>query len=92
MKVLLVENHAVFAATVIDQFLSAHDVTALPTVLGAPPGPRQVAKSRIVPAERMERAILVVRGHKVMLDVEEGCPDRPRSELLVTASYRDGPT
>jgi CheY-like chemotaxis protein len=35
MKVLFVENHAVFAAAVVDRFLGEHDVTVLPTVLEA---------------------------------------------------------
>lgn len=32
MKILFVENHGLFAATVVDQFLSTHDVTVVPSV------------------------------------------------------------
>lgn len=32
MKILLVENHAIFAATVVEQFLRPHDVTVVPSV------------------------------------------------------------
>jgi DNA-binding response OmpR family regulator len=35
MKILFVENHAVFAKQVIDCFLSAHKVTVVPSVVAA---------------------------------------------------------
>ena len=35
MKILFVENHQVFATTVIRQFLSAHTVTVVPTLTAA---------------------------------------------------------
>ena len=35
MKILFVENHAIFAKQVIDCFLSAHKVTVIPTLAAA---------------------------------------------------------
>jgi len=35
MRILYVENHAIFARTVTDQFLSTHSVTTVPTVAAA---------------------------------------------------------
>jgi len=35
MKILFVENHALFAATVVDQFLCLHELTIVPTVTAA---------------------------------------------------------
>src|ERR1041385_9343881 len=35
MKILFVENHSIFAKQVIDCFLSAHEVTVLPSLAGA---------------------------------------------------------
>ena len=35
MKILFVENHALFAATVVEQFLCSHEVTVVPTVTAA---------------------------------------------------------
>ena len=35
MKILYVENHAIFAAQVCRQFLSAHDVHVVPSLAGA---------------------------------------------------------
>lgn len=35
MKILFVENHALFAATVIEQFLRSHEVTIVPSKTAA---------------------------------------------------------
>jgi hypothetical protein len=35
MRILFVENHQVFAETVIGEFLAAHDVSVVPTVSAA---------------------------------------------------------